>query len=476
MKLSRGRAGAIIALVLMGGAIGQGSSHREAPGITKTPKLDGTDFYMFRSYEPGRSGYVTLVANYIPLQDPYGGPNYFSLDPAAVYEIHIDNDGDAIEDLTFQFRPQEIVKDLSVPVGDLMVPVPLINIGPIGPGVDDVGALNRRETLQRQPDSRRPPQGLCARHQEQRRRIDLVPQAGRQHRHEVDPALRAYANNHIYDIEIPGCDDGQDVRRPAQGFVRGQPRRDVRPGQRQQPARSPRTPKPTTSPTRTSPRSSSRCRSPASSRRRSSRSSAAGRPRASTSARSTTFGLTAVRATGQVSRLGMPLVNEVVIGLRGQGPLQRGRAEAATRRSPPTSPIRRCRSCSRSCSAAPACGAEQLPAHRSRGRVPHRHPGPQQAGQRRASEMLRLNTAIAPTPLGSQNSLGVLGGDNAGFPNGRRPGDDVVDIELRVAMGVLCHAFPGAFAAVRPTHRPGCCRSLTARSSMRRSSTARSRT
>ena len=60
-------------------------------------------------------------------------------------------------------------------------------------------------------------------------------------------------------------------------------------------------------------------------------------------------------------------------------------------------------------------------------------------------EMQRLNTSIAPTPKAAQNNLGVLGGDNAGFPNGRRPGDDVVDIELRVAMGVLCHAFPGVF-------------------------------
>jgi hypothetical protein len=55
-----------------------------------------------------------------------------------------------------------------------------------------------------------------------------------------------------------------------------------------------------------------------------------------------------------------------------------------------------------------------------------------------ASEMVRLNTSIAPTAFGAQSRLGVLGGDNAGFPNGRRPGDDVVDIELRVAMGVLC--------------------------------------
>ena len=59
-----------------------------------------------------------------------------------------------------------------------------------------------------------------------------------------------------------------------------------------------------------------------------------------------------------------------------------------------------------------------------------------------ASEMLRLNTGITPTPRGSQNPLGVIGNDLAGFPNGRRPGDDTVDIVLRVAMGRLCHPVP----------------------------------
>jgi hypothetical protein len=54
------------------------------------------------------------------------------------------------------------------------------------------------------------------------------------------------------------------------------------------------------------------------------------------------------------------------------------------------------------------------------------------------SEMLRLNTQTTPVPKGQQNNLGVIGGDVSGFPNGRRPGDDVVDISLRVAMGVLC--------------------------------------
>ena len=81
-----------------------GSSHREAPNITRFPTVDSTDFYLFNSYEPGRDGYVTLLANYIPLQEPYGGPNYFAMDPSALYEIHVDNDGDAKENLTFQFR------------------------------------------------------------------------------------------------------------------------------------------------------------------------------------------------------------------------------------------------------------------------------------------------------------------------------------------------------------------------------------
>jgi len=54
------------------------------------------------------------------------------------------------------------------------------------------------------------------------------------------------------------------------------------------------------------------------------------------------------------------------------------------------------------------------------------------------AEMLRLNTSTAPVAAAGQNPLGVAGGDSAGFPNGRRPGDDVVDLSLRVAMGALC--------------------------------------
>jgi hypothetical protein len=58
------------------------------------------------------------------------------------------------------------------------------------------------------------------------------------------------------------------------------------------------------------------------------------------------------------------------------------------------------------------------------------------------SEMLRLNTNIVATPQAEQSAFGVAGNDLAGFPNGRRPGDDVVDIALRVVMGALCHPIP----------------------------------
>ena len=121
---------AVGAMALMTASEAAASSHREAPFITKMPKVDGTDFYMFRSYETGRGAFVTLIANYQPLQDAYGGPNYFALDPDAAYHIHIDNDGDAIEDLTFRFQTLQVNGDAQIPVGGVMVSVPLQAIGP----------------------------------------------------------------------------------------------------------------------------------------------------------------------------------------------------------------------------------------------------------------------------------------------------------------------------------------------------------
>ena len=136
---------AVLAASATGGALA--SSHREAPFISTRPSVDGTDFYMFNSYEAGRAGYVTLLANYIPLQDPSGGPNYFNLDDNALYEISIDNTGAGAGNLTFQFRFTTTIAGLAVPAGSKMVPVPLANIGALNAGATGVQNVSQSYTL-----------------------------------------------------------------------------------------------------------------------------------------------------------------------------------------------------------------------------------------------------------------------------------------------------------------------------------------
>jgi hypothetical protein len=145
----------------------------------------------------------------------------------------------------------------------------------------------------------------------------------------------------------------------------------------------------------------------------------------------------------QVSRLGMPLVNEVVIGLRDKNKFNGSQpandvADFATYVTNPTLPE-----------------ILEILFGGAGVQAPNNFPrtdlvaafvtGITGLNQLGVGEMQRLNTSIAPTAAAAQNNLGLLGGDNAGFPNGRRPGDDVVDIDLRVAMGVVCHAFPGVY-------------------------------
>lgn len=484
-------AGALAATLAVGGVGIEGSSHREAPGITKTPKLDGTDFYMFRSYEPGREGFVTMVANYYPLQDPFAGPNYFALDPDAVYEIHIDNNGNAVEDITFQFRPATTLKGLSVPAGGMNVPVPLINIGQIGPGRNDTGALNREEsyTLHIIRGDRRTGEGEA---------ITATADGGSSFKKPVDrignksiPQYAAYAGDHIYDINIPGCSTGRvlvgqrkdsfvvnlgetfdlvNVSNPlgpenaeqddlagknVTSFILevpisclvasssqpiiggwttaslgvGQPGGSgrVAPCPRGQPA----APRPTDFPGLTWVPDES-CQGWVPDNHPARRGGRRGTPRQPA-------------AGTQVSRLGSPLVNEVVIGLPDKDlfnaahPTQDG-ALAAYVTNPALPELLEILFGSAGVRAPNNFPRNDLVAAFLTGIQ-----GLNQPPDVVPSEMLRLNTSIPATPAGAQHRLGALGADNAGFPNGRRPGDDVVDIALRVSMGTLCHAFPGAF-------------------------------
>ncbi len=108
------------------------SSHREAPLISQDPVADNTDVYAFRS--PDAPNTVTLISNFVPLEDPFGGPNYFAFGDDVLYDIHIDNDGDAVADITYEFR---FTTENEVPG------IPLYAAGPIK-SLDD--PYNRKQT------------------------------------------------------------------------------------------------------------------------------------------------------------------------------------------------------------------------------------------------------------------------------------------------------------------------------------------
>jgi len=156
-------------------------------------------------------------------------------------------------------------------------------------------------------------------------------------------------------------------------------------------------------------------------------------------------------AWSQVSRLGMPLVNEVVIGLpdkdRFNASEPKNDGQFADYVTNPSLPVL----------LQALFGAAGV-------KAPNVYPrtdlvaafltglkGLNQPQVFVPAEELRLNTSIAPTAVASQNDLGVLGGDLGGFPNGRRPIDDVVTIELRVAMGVLLSPFNGSASDPDPS-------------------------
>jgi len=413
--------------------LGFGSSHREAPNIAGLPRVDGTDLYMFRSYEAGRQGFVTLLANYIPLQDPGGGPNFYQLDPHAVYAINIDNEGDAGAHLSFLFRFTNTLKGLAVPAGGTNVAVPLLNIGP----VDKAGKnLNVSESYT---------VTVVARGAQNTTQVaENATLGGQTFFKPADnignksiPDYAAYADNFIYDIAVPGCATPGRVfvGQRKDGFVvnlgeifdlvnlnplgprDGQPNalshKNVTTIALELPigcvtnGRDPVIGAWTTA-------------------------SIPGDAGTAVTDSQMVEGVGAV----QVSRLGSPLINEVIIGLPDKDRFNASNpfndAQFLRYVTNPSLPVL-LNALFGNAALVPQTPRNDLIAAFLTGVK-----GLNQPLKVHPAEMLRLNTSIAPTAPASQNDLGVLGGDLAGFPNGRRPYDDVTDIELRVAMGALC--------------------------------------
>ncbi|MCW5632932.1 MAG: DUF4331 domain-containing protein [Rubrivivax sp.] len=434
------------------------SSHREAPFITTAPKVDGTDFYMFRSYEPGRDGYVTLIANYQPLQHPYGGPNYFKMDPDALYEIHVDNNGDAREDLTFQFRFKNRLANngngVTLSIGGKDVAIPLTQAGQITSPGSTASNVDESYTVTLVRGDRRGGQ---------RAALTNVSGGGTSFPKPVDnigtktiPDYAGYAAQHVHGVNIPGCG------MPGKVFV----------GQRKDafavnlgtifdlvnaplsvitnPALIGAAPNtidgsnvttlalevhkscltaggdPVIGGWTTASLRQARILDPT--------------PRAGHQTTDFNGG-----AWVQVSRLGMPLVNEVVIGLKDKdrfnGSQPRNDTQFADYVTNPTFP-----KLLEIALGIPGTSPTNFPRLDLVTTFLTGIGGVNKPANVTPSEMLRLNTDIEPVPFAQQNRLGIVGAilagqsDRAGFPNGRRPKDDIVDISLVAVMGGLCVA------------------------------------
>lgn len=426
-----------------------GSSHREAPFISSQAQVDGTDLYMFRSYEPGRGQYVTIVANYLPFQDPPGAPIFYPLDPNALYEIHITNDGGAVENLTFQFRFQTTLDDNKLPSGSKQTSIPLIQNGSGDVSTRNSPALNVHEKytlgIIRGASRGATPQV-----------IGNVTTGGTTFDKPVDYIGQktikdyvAYANLHIYDMSIPGCGNGRV-------FV----------GQRKEPfvvnigeigdlvnIKYPATELNAAAEFATADNLAKKnvtsliLEVPIACLTENKgpiigawTTSSLPATRSLTTTPGPGLATTAISSGGfvQVSRVGMPLVNEVFIGLKDKdrfnGSEPKDDAQFGDYVTNPSLPTL----LERLFGSAGVKAPTNFPRTDLVAAFLTGVDGLNKPAGGATAEMLRLNTTIAPVGKGAQNRLGVLGGDNAGFPNGRRPGDDVVDIELRVAMGALC--------------------------------------
>ncbi len=462
-----------LALALLAVTPAWSSSHREAPNITKMPKVDNTDVYAFRSYEPGRAAFTTLIANFQPGENPGDGPNYYTMDPDALYEIMIDSNGDAQEDLTYQFKFANALQNgtgVTVNVGGKQLPIALRHIGQVSTSADpDLGEYEYFTVKQIQGDRRSGGSN----------NITNASYGGIAFAKPFDnagnksvPNYPGYADQFIASISIPGCATqgrvfaGQRAEYfavnlgpifdlvnfvPVEGdndpvYGNGSPF----PGGITQSADNQELigKKNVTSlalelPTACITGNGNGVIGVWSS---------ASLPQSRLLKTNPTYASpdTQGGAYVQVSRLGMPLVNEVVIGLPDKDLFNavKPTADAALADyvTNPTFPA-----ILDTLFRTPVRGViggtgTIAPTNFPRNDLVAVYlTGIQSLNQMSTvtpSEMIRLNTLVTATPQAQQRALGVVADDFAGFPNGRRPGDDAVDITLRVAMGRLCHPFP----------------------------------
>ncbi len=466
--------GTAVAALIAYAAPALASSHREAPNITKMPKVDNTDVYAFTSYEPGRGAFTTIIANFQPGEGPGDGPNYYTMDPDAVYEIHIDNVGDAVEHLTFQFKfTNALINGTgeTVNVGGKNLSIALRQAGPIAAPADPNLGENETYTVTQIVGDRAT--GT---------RTPVVNAAGGSFYKPFENAgtktfpggYANYANQFIYSATIQGCSTPARVfvgSREEQFAINLGPTFDlvnyVPVEGDNDPVYGNGTPFPggiTQSADNQELIGKKNVASiameiPTACLVGSGNGvigvwSSASLPQARLLRTTPTYDTPTLEggAYVQVSRLGMGLVNELVIGIKDKDLFNAsspsGDAQFIDYVTNPTFPA-----LLDALFRAPVRGViggsgtiapTNFPRNDLIATFLTGFKGVNQLSVVTPSEMLRLNTKVPATPQAAQSPFGVVGNDLAGYPNGRRPGDDLTDITLRVAMGRLCYPIPVA--------------------------------
>jgi len=409
------------------------SSHREAPEISKDPVADNTDVYAFVS--PDDDNFVTLIANYIPLQSPWGGPNFFEFGDDVLYEIHVCNSGDGKPDVSYQFRFTTTIRNPNTF---------LYNTGQVT-SLDDKD-FNRPQTytVTRAPRTGKskvlasgltvPPcnvgvrstpnyeanLGIPAVHPIQGGRTVFAGQ--RSDAFHVDlgsifdlGALRPFNDAHLIKLPVmQGVNGVQGLN--VHTIAIKVPKTDLTKG-----GKNPTDVK--------------------------SADSVIGVYASASRQKTRIFDRKTGKFVGygpweQVSRLGNPLFNEVIVPMArkdvwnsldpeddsdfAQYVAQPELAKLLPVLYPGVFP--KLAAYKKDRADLLAILLTGIPGGVVPG-FPGNYTGPKQA------DLLRLNLAVKPTKWGNVSNLGLLGGDIAGFPNGRRPNDDVVTIELRAIAG-----------------------------------------
>lgn len=413
------------------------SSHREAPLITEDPTMDNTDVYVFRS--PDAPNTVTIIANYIPLEEPANGPNFYNFSPSGIYEIHIDNNGDAKEDLTYQFQFRTDTRNANTF---------LYNTGPVTT-LDDAD-LNVRQfyTVRRIAGLRRSGASTTFGSNYQVAPANIGPKSTPSYASLASAAIGPLGNggkvfagprDDSFFVDIGAIVDLLTLR-PVQQLhmvpptaqsasgVDGLKGYNVHTIAIQVPiadlvagGTAPTVP--------------------------TAANAVIGVWASSSRSRVTILNTGASRqqllgGTSQVSRLGMPLVNEVVLSRAfkdifnasepaGDAPLFTSNETFRNRVLNPE--VATLMTALYGISVPPAPRNDLVQVFLTG------LPGANQPPNVVPAEMIRLNVAVPVTA--QPNRLGALANDVGGFPNGRRLGDDVVDIALRVVAGVLVDGF-----------------------------------